>query len=273
MKTLKAIWSAVSLPLILIGCSKSDVPPAASAAPASSAVASASAASVAASASEASVKKRLTAKDGNYELAELIAYVMVDHPAGWAGATNGLVSRDYNEFKEYVREIKFVGMADGPRLQPSTATLRGFKAYTGTTGLMIRGQRAIVENVEDDYKWRVFFGGPEVAATSIELSADKTVVIQEGKGNGAAYFREAGFTLIPIACDAMGYGNNNAVYAASFPGKFPALLSISASTGSGGQSMSYALFLSGMSWRDTPGFGQKDSGLAEMGDCRINPEE
>jgi len=216
--------------------------------------------------------KELAPGAKEYELSEVIRAVLVDRPKPDEGlATTAF--RDYNFFKKYVRDIQFhsetwcTPAAAAPCDSKGSETMRGNpKVYIGKLGLLINGKRSIAENPEDKYDWTAYVGGPMVGATDFELASEKP------GGVGADYFRAAGFSLYPVACHNPGgaAGNYDAAYIIVAPGKIQAILTIRASTGSGGSWYQYGLHLSGMNWLDTPGFTRnKQDPLYPMGDCRI----
>ena len=199
-----------------------------------------------------------------YELADVIRAVMVDQTKSTPSYSTAL--RPYNDFKSYVREIKSAEDEDG------SATLRGRpKVYTAKIALLVKGKRFIAENPEDQYDWTVRLGGPMVGASDFELKNNKPIS-QDIETGGADYFRKLGFSLFPVACHNPGGsgGNYSAAYIIVAPGKIQAVLTIEASTGSGGRWYQYGLHLSGMDWIDTPGFQRNPTDpLTPMGDCQI----
>lgn len=148
--------------------------------------------------------------------------------------------QSYIDLKNYVRNIK--------------RSKDHKHKYQGEIPLYANGERIVVENMEDNYRWKVFIGGSNAAPDYIDFSNEEST---SGQPIMADYFRKAGFKLTPVACKYLGIGGESALYEVNYPGKPPVMLMIEVSMGSGGAWYSYTVYWNSKE-RDLPkGFTPK----------------
>lgn len=180
---------------------------------------------------------------GAYELAEVLAWSMPDTAP--SDSPLALPSfQDYNRFKGVVSNIQSSTSVDG--------------GYEGTIEMLADGKRVVVENIEDDYKWKVLITGPNVGANSVTFMADRAVGM--GIDIGASYLRRHQFDLVALSCFSAGQTSTNAqaLYLARYPGKNPVLLSYMVSTGSAGMFVHYQVHFDSLEWESVPGAREVD---------------
>lgn len=192
-----------------------------------------------------------------YELASVVKSLMIDREkTGFRG--------DYLSFKSMFSPLREVEGATrrvaGPESFPGKEA-DFFYIYEARIPLYVRKERLLAENMKDEYLWRVFVAGPRAAPSNVYIMSQWPV----GQPAGATYFNAQGLKLDVVSCEKLGGSstNYNAYYKVSAPGKFPLLLGISKSTGSGGVWYSYEI-----TW-----YGIKASSLgneAEIGLCQVN---
>lgn len=190
-----------------------------------------------------------------YELAHLIKQLMV--------STDPVSSKDsYLEMKEVFGKLKQAEPSDlaptGNETFPRSET-DFFYIYQGRVNLLAKGKPLATDRMQDNPSWRVWVAGQKALVTNVWLMSENSA---KAKG-GPSYLRSQGLTLDPLACQAVNGGNYSAYYKVSAPGKRPAILEISASSGSGGTWYSYQV-----TW-----FSIKASELApesEIGLCKID---
>jgi hypothetical protein len=172
------------------------------------------------------------AHSGAYELADILAWAMPNQ------ATNKIKSlpefQDYNRFKGVISEIKVSPLG-----------------YEGGIVMLADGKQSLLENIEDDYKWKVYIKGPNLGADSIAFDSWRSIKTDIGP----AYLRKHGFDLIMLSCFSEGDTPTNAtaLYLAQYPEKSPTLLSYLISTGSAGVSIEYQLHFGPIDWSLVPG--------------------
>ena len=178
---------------------------------------------------------KIDPKDGLYELAEVIAWAM---PLAAKNKPTALPSyQDYNRFKGVVSDI--------------TVSKPGWGRYEGGVAVAVNGKPALAENIEDDYKWKVFIDGPEVGANQITFSSQRPVAADMGP----TYLRARNFEIVNLSCFSDGDTPTDAtaLYLARYPGKDPTLLTYTLSTGSRGTTIDYHVHFGGLQWDAVPG--------------------
>lgn len=171
-------------------------------------------------------------KLGGYEVADVLAWAMPDQGPK---STNSLPDfQDYNRFKGLVRDIKASPVG-----------------YEGSVVMLAEGKQSLLENIEDDYKWKVFVSGPNAGANSIFFDSKRPIKIEIGP----TYLRKHHFDLIVLSCFSDGDTPTNAtaLYLAQYPGKRPTLLRYQVSTGSAGKMVEYQLHFGPVEWSSVPG--------------------
>jgi hypothetical protein len=141
----------------------------------------------------------------------------------------------YLDFKRWVSKIVEV---DGNTLGEPYRT--NSYTYRGEIPLYAGGRRILSENMRDQYQWTITFSGARAGPGLVRIHSDAST--NDATMPGATYLRRAGLTLRPQACEEMGSGNYSRYYLIAAPGKAPALLQISKSTGSGGVWWSYEVY-------------------------------
>lgn len=216
--------------LLLVGCQKTDV--------------QTGVATVQSSASQSSganaTEQPPVAKDGLYELADVLRWIMprqTQQVAEFAGL------QDYNRFKGPITDIQ----SGAPHFQ-----------YRGRIRLAIDGKRGIAENIEDDYAWQVTLDGANAGATDIALSSFKAVA--PGTPEVAEYLRRHRFDVLLLSCfsDAATPTNAEAMYLLRAEGRAPVLFTLGVSTGSGGVFLTYKVSFGPVAWGDVPGATKSD---------------
>ncbi|MYM92660.1 hypothetical protein [Duganella vulcania] len=238
MKLARLLSASIFIAMTAIGCSKHTEKPAAAPTAESDKTTSPNA------------KVVPVAHEGAYELADVLLWAMPDAKPGESSLPD---IQDYNRFKGIVANIKV-----------SKTNLGG---YEGQILIAADGKRAIAENIEDDYKWRVFITGPQVGASDIEFESGRAIVGDIGPG----YLRKHKFDVLALSCFSEGGTSSNAsvLYLVRYPGKAQSLLTYSVSTGSGGVFISYQLHYGPIEWSAIPGATTPNyqGGMQRFGDC------
>lgn len=168
---------------------------------------------------------------------------------------------DYLSAKKLLGSLKFYGPAEdkasGDRYFPGT--LRDYsKVYSGSVDIDVNGRRYMAETMDNERQnWTGYVAGPNASASTIYLRGDQVT-----SPAGIGYFRKAGFSVTPIACEILDGGNNTGFYLVETAGKRPAILEIAKSTGSGGVWVRYGIHLGGLKAKDLPA-------ESEIGVCAI----
>jgi hypothetical protein len=173
-----------------------------------------------------------------YELSTVVKSLMV------STSTKTGFQGDYLYFKSLLSGIRLLSTKEINT--PSPGSFPGnaddyLHIYEGKLPLFIKGQRFLAENMEDKYLWSAHFAGPQAYVSSVYIRSEKPVVPRIGAG--ASYFSAAGLKLDALSCEKLGGSNTNysAYYRVSAPSKYPIVLGISKSTGSGGVWYSYEI--------------------------------
>lgn len=233
------LWSIIAMSAGIASCQRQLSDAAPTTAPSAPQVGASSAAQVAAAASESSrVRSSLpVAKDGVYELADVLLWAMPDAGDGHETLA-GL--QDYNRFKGVVSKIQ------------SSASRRG--GYEGQVVIGVGALPAIAENIQDDYAWKTYIFGPNAGAAGFEISSSHAIRT-EAAALGPVYLRAHGLKVLTLACFSEGATatNADALYLVHAPGKAPTLMGHSVSTGSAGQFVTFTLHFGPVDWKDLPG--------------------
>ena len=185
-----------------------------------------------------------------YELSNFVKAMMGDKVTG---------TPQYLSLKKYARNLDLVSREDaitGPNYFPGDYTEFG-KIYRGEMPLNVNGKRFLAENMQDRYSWVVYIAGSNAQPEVLFIKGE-----QVASNGGPSYFVKAGITWQPIACDVIDSQNFQGYYFASAPGKFPVVLQIGKSSGSGGVWYTYGLFWRGPAAKDLPK-------KAIVGECAI----
>jgi len=171
-------------------------------------------------------------KSGAYEVSEVLAWAIPDQIATNKKSLPDL--QDYNRFKGIVDEINSSPLG-----------------YEGSIVLLANGDQSLLENIEDDYSWKVSIIGPNVGASSIIFDSRRAI----RNDIGPTYLRKNSFDLTMLSCFSDGDtpANARALYLAQYPGKAPVLLTYEVSTGSAGTSIVYQLHFGPLEWSYVPG--------------------
>jgi hypothetical protein len=179
-----------------------------------------------------------TPKNGAYEIADVLMWAMPSS-SGQKRSLPGF--QDYNRFKGVVSNIR--------------RSTYGRETFEGQVVLLAYGKNAMVENIEDNYSWRVGISGPQVGATELAFYSGAI------SGDlGPNYLRKHGIELITLSCFSTGDTSTNAsaLYLALVPGKAPTLLSYDINTGSSGETVTYKVHYYSVNWSDVPGATERN---------------
>lgn len=173
-----------------------------------------------------------TGNSGAYEISNVLAWAIPDQTA--VNGTSLPDLQDYNRFKDIVNDIKSSPLG-----------------YEGSIIMLANGEQSLLENIEDDYNWKVSIRGPNVGASSIAFDSRRAIK----NDIGPTYLRNNRFELTMLSCFSEGGTPTNAraLYLAQYPGKTPILVTYEVSTGSAGISVVYQLHFGPMEWSYVPG--------------------
>lgn len=175
--------------------------------------------------------------NGAYELADVLKWAMPDAPTNTSSTPD---LQDYNRFKGVVGDIK------------RSASLQG--GYEGRVVLAINSVKAVAENIEDDYAWRVSIEGPNAGAAGIAFASHRAIR-PDVESAGPAYLRSKGLDVVALSCFSDGGTSANAegLYLVRVPRKAPTFLTYSVSTGSAGTFVTYRVHFGAIDWSSVPG--------------------
>lgn len=180
-------WSIIAMSAGIASCQRQPPDAAPKTGPAAPQVGVSSAAQAAEASESSRVRSTLpVAKDGVYELADVLLWAMPDAADGHETLAD---LQDYNRFKGVVSKIQ------------SSASRRG--GYEGQVVIGVGALPAIAENIQDDYAWKTYIFGPNAGAAGFEISSSHAIRT-EAAALGPAYLRAHGLNVLTLACFSEG---------------------------------------------------------------------